>query len=279
MQQQERPSTKQRYVAYYTGQSERHKHNHTEIDKIYMQLQRVWEQGSLMQQLELTLSLHHYQEQRGYWRDWERWNTNALTNASSIPFSEDVGFLHNNLGRAYHRLGTLSQAVHHFQCALDIFTTTQNEIGIATVHNNMGLLAETMGEWQEAILCHQKAITLRSKLDLQVQVAESLSNLGALLSNLSRWDEALTYLQRALTIQIANNVPTTTTRINIANVYFQAGQPELAQEHYEQALHQFRKLGHAEGQIAAHDGLGILAAHKGDIAIAHTHYVSSLSIW
>ncbi|MBF0309129.1 MAG: tetratricopeptide repeat protein [Magnetococcales bacterium] len=81
-------------------------------------------------------------------------------NAAALPLLQgalqreaDNPLFHGNLALTLHRLGRVSEALHHFRQALRLHPP------FADAHNNLGLLLREMGQEEEAMACFETALT------------------------------------------------------------------------------------------------------------------------
>ncbi|MGA2178884.1 MAG: tetratricopeptide repeat protein [Verrucomicrobiota bacterium] len=188
--------------------------------------------------------------QTAYWRNSESLWTHTLT-CTSDNF---VG--HNNLGNVLLKMGSVDEAIVHYQ------TTLQIKPDYAEAHNNLGNALLQKGSVDEAITHFQRA------LQINPDSAEAHNNLGNALLQKGSVDEAITHFQKALQIKPdfaeAHN--------NLGNALLQKGSVDEAIVHYQKALQ--IKPDYAE----AHYNLGNALNKKGRVDEAITHFQKALQI-
>ena len=222
--------------------------------------------------------------QTAYWRNSESlWtHTLACTSANDIA--------HNNLGNALLKMGSVEEAITHYQKALQInpdYAKAHNNLGIALLQKgsveeaithyqkalqinpdyaeacyNLGNALLQKGSVDEAITCYQKA------LQINPDYAKAYSNLGNALLQKGRVDEVIVYYQKALQIEPGS----AETHNNLGNALLQKGRVDEAITHYQKALQI------TPDYTEAHNNLGNALLQKGRVDEAITHYQKALQI-
>jgi protein O-mannosyl-transferase len=153
-------------------------------------------------------------QQTHHWRDSESLWTHALACTTSNAVAE------GNLANALYKQGRMSEALGHFQMALEI------KPDYSDAHNGLGFALLQKGQTDEAIAHFQQA------LQAQPDFAAAHNNLGIALLQTGRAAEAVTHLQSAL----RTNPNQAETQNNLGYALLRTGQVEAAVAHYEQAL-------------------------------------------
>jgi len=222
--------------------------------------------------------------QTGYWKDSVSLWTHTLACTSGNYLAQ------NNLAMALAEQGRLTEAIGHYEQALQIepdYVKAQNNLGVALagqgrlteavehyqralqlrpddaeVHNNFGIALAGLGRPAEAIDHYQRA------LQFDPDNAEAHNNLGVALASQGRLTEAIEHDQRALQFK----PDFAQAHYNLGNAL--AGQGRLAEAvtHYEQALQ--LKPDYAE----VHNNLGMVLARQGNFAEAVKHYERVLQL-
>jgi Flp pilus assembly protein TadD len=138
----------------------------------------------------------------------------------ALEIKPDDAEAHTNLGIALYQTGKREEAMEHFQQALRI---NPNK---AEAHGNLGIALAQTGKIEEAIAHYERA--LRIKPD----IAEVYSNLGNALARVGRVPEAIVQYEQALRIKpdIAE------VHYNLGNALARVGRVPEAIVQYEQAL-------------------------------------------
>jgi tetratricopeptide (TPR) repeat protein len=164
---------------------------------------------------------------------------------------------HNNLGNALLQMGRESEAIPHFQKALQI------QPDYAEAHYNLGNALVQEGRLDEALAQY------RTALQIQPDFAEAHSNLGNALLSKGQVEQALVHLQKA----VESQPDYAEWHCNLANALRQAGRVDEALAHYQQALTIQPRL------AGAYYSLGnLLLYQKGQVDEAIAHYQKALEL-
>ena len=213
-------------------------------------------------------------QQTSYWRNDEALWIHAIACTSGNYTA------HNNLGYVLAARGQDSEAIKHYQQALEFnpnFADCANNLGtvylhqeqldkaldyyhralainpdLAEVHNNMAILLTKQGKTAEAIEHYRKAI------ELKPDRAEFYNNLANLLATTGQTPEAMPLFQKALEVDPDN----AKVHYNLANIAFAQGQWQEAIDHYQHALKQM------PDSVHAHYQLGLALERRGQVAAA-----------
>ena len=223
-------------------------------------------------------------KQTSYWRNDESLWEHAITCTSGNYTA------HNNLGYVLAAQGRTTEAIEHYQKALEIDPDcAEADNNLATVflnqerldealgyyrqalatdpnfaeaHNNLGILLTEQGQITEAIEHYQKAI------ELNPNRAEFYNNLGNLLATQGRTAEAIGKFQKALEVE----PDYAKVHYNLANIFAAQGRVDEAIEHYQRALEQMPSSTHAHYQ------LGLLLESRGRFAAAIAQFGKILEL-
>jgi tetratricopeptide (TPR) repeat protein len=214
------------------------------------------------------------------WKQTSCWRNDASLWEHALACTSGNYTAHNNLGYVLAAQGRNSEAIKHYQQALEFnpsFADCANNIGtvylhqeqldeamdyyhralainpdFAEVYNNMAILLTKQGKTAEAIEHYRKAI------ELKPDRAEFYNNLANLLATSGRTTEAMPLFQKALEVDPDN----AKVHYNLANIAFAHGQWQEAIEHYQQALKQM------PDSVHAHYQLGLALERRGQVAAA-----------
>ena len=170
-----------------------------------------------------------------------------------------------NLGIALADEGQVSDAVQHFNRALEINSSDAKSI------NNLGKVLSSQGKLDEAIQDFHRA------LQLAPDDVPTLNNLGAALTDQGKWNDAIQELDRALQLKPED----AGALYNLANVFAAQRDFDDADEKYEQAL----QINPDFADAQCNYGLALARQGKWDEAIEHyqraiqlqPHYVKALN--
>jgi superkiller protein 3 len=142
---------------------------------------------------------------------------------------------HNNLAIAFQDQGDLTEAIAHYQKALEIKPHD------AEAHFNMGDAYYRQGKLAEAISHYQRA------LDIEPRFADADRNLGIVFRRQNRLTEAIACYQKALEIKPHD----AEAHYNLGNAYYQQGRLAEAISHYQRALDIKPDLAEAHNNLGA----------------------------
>jgi tetratricopeptide (TPR) repeat protein len=166
--------------------------------------------------------------QTRYWRN----SVSLWTHALACTSRNYVG--HNNLGMVLAGQGRFTEAIEHYQEALEI------KPGSAEVYNNWGMVLAGQGRFTEAIEHYQKA------LEIKPGSAEVYNNWGAVLAEQGQPVKAIEYYRKALEI-----------KPDYAAAHFNLGDALAKQARYSEAIEQFQQAVRLRpDSAAAHFNLG-----------------------
>lgn len=134
---------------------------------------------------------------------------------------------HFNLGNALREQGKLELALDHFQLAAEM--TPED---LSTLYQ-CASLAQDLGMFYLANIHYQNI------LKLNPSHLPSLRNYGLCLHAINELDEALKVFQKWKTLDLDNSQP----YVNIANIFREQGQSDLAFEHYQQSVKLSNEIG------------------------------------
>lgn len=223
-------------------------------------------------------------KQTSYWRNDESLWEHAIACTSGNYTA------HNNLGYVLAAEGRTTEAIEHYQRALEInpdCAESDNNLGtvfldqgqldkalgyyrqalaidpnFAEAHNNLGILLSKQGKTAEAIEHYQKAI------ELNPNRAEFYNNLGKLFATQGHAARAMAQFHKALEVEPDN----AKVQYNLANVAFAQERWDEAVEYYQQALKQMPDSTHAHYQ------LGLALQCRGQYAAAIAQFQKVLEL-
>jgi tetratricopeptide (TPR) repeat protein len=152
--------------------------------------------------------------QVSYWKDSESLWTQALSRTSDNVMAE------LNLGEANYKLGRITEAIAHFERALQI------EPNEAIVHGSLGSALMKIGQTKAALAHFQKSLEILPKQ------AAMHSSLGVALLETGRAEESLVHLQTAVKIDPADS----DAHYNLGNTFLHLGRANEAVAEYDRAL-------------------------------------------
>ena len=164
----------------------------------------------------------------------------------------DRAILHNMLGLAYQKVGSIEKAREHLNDALELRYKTGDVLGEARTLGNLGATYLSQGRYIKAIELYQKAGQLFSSADDSSpnDFGNILTNLSSVYAEMGQNDKALSYQHQALTIYEKAG-----DRAGIASSFHNIGYIESEQLNYSAAVYAFKKAILIREKI--HDRFGV----------------------
>ncbi|GIJ70531.1 SARP family transcriptional regulator [Virgisporangium ochraceum] len=145
----------------------------------------------------LTWALADHVQRRGHWQDWVRIQQTALHAARSLDDRAKQAHAHRGLGRAYARLGRLTDADDHYRRALRIFDGLGDLRGQGHVRRGLAWLQELQGDHAGALRQNEAALALFSAAGYRTAEADCRNAIGWNLAHLGEYRAALAYCEQA----------------------------------------------------------------------------------
>ncbi|MCH9646713.1 MAG: CHAT domain-containing protein [Deltaproteobacteria bacterium] len=163
----------------------------------------------------------------------------AIASGALDPSAEALARL--NTGVAYRNLGDSAKAVAAFERAIEVFQTLKEPGNLSNAWLNLGIVRHlNLGDLDAAETAFRQALRLAVQTDEARQRIQSRFYLGRLLLDQERWDEA--------------------------------------EEQFEICLKVSTASGSAEGRWSALEGLGLLAASRGDLEAASQQLLQAVGM-
>ena len=163
---------------------------------------------------------------------------------------------HSNLAAALASQGKIDEAIEHFQRAIQLKPL------FADAHNNLGNVLATQGRRVEAIEQYEQAIQLKP------DYFDAHYNLGNALATQGKMVEAIQHYEQAIQIKPDH----AEAHNNLANVLVNQGKMVEAIEHYERAIQI------SPNYLEAHYNLGNILAEQGNLPEAVQHFQKALDL-
>lgn len=173
--------------------------------------------------------------------------TKALTFCRTHHFRHIETMSLNNLGMFHWGNSQFDKALSFFYQALEMNKTyfPEKENSRATYENNIGLIYQELKQFDKAIDFHKQSLATRKKLGLISDQAVSLANLGVCYQNQNLFEKAKHYFLKAIQLskQAENLRLYHSLHGNLATIYAETDQYELAIDHYKIALNRPESIG------------------------------------
>jgi signal transduction histidine kinase/ActR/RegA family two-component response regulator len=156
--------------------------------------------------------------------------------APLIENEKEKAINYNELGIAYERKGSYTEAFSNYLTALKIYEQLDDKQGIAQEYLNIGLIRLYKEEYKLGTEYFKKALTIFYELNNMEGVASALNNLGICETELGNYLSSLEYFKKVLAIdeKMGNKSNIASSTNNVGTAY------ELLKE-YKKALTYFYK--------------------------------------
>ena len=159
-----------------------------------------------------------------------------------------------NRGISLAALFRMEEAVTQYQQALAVYEALDSRSDIAGTLNSLGIALLNSGKASAALPHEERALAMAEQLQDPIAIARSSLNLGNVYHALGRYRDALRSEERAL--QLIRDRPGFARQVglvlnNIASIYFDQHETELALRYHQQALAVKEKANSAPGEIAS----------------------------
>ncbi len=112
-----------------------------------------------------------------------------------------AGAAHSRIARVLRRQGQYDPAMQHLRRANELFTSAQDDRGIASSLDDMGRVHWLRGAYGQALDFHRQALTLRKQLGDRRSIALSIANIGRVHFDSGSFKPAITQFREALDLR------------------------------------------------------------------------------
>lgn len=185
-----------------------------------------------------------------------------------------------NLGRAYHYLGQIKQAIEFYERAL----TTAREIGDRRNEGNwlgnLGIAYSDLGQVERAIEHYQQALAISREVGDRRGEGNMLGILGVAHRLLGQVERAIAHCQQALAVgrEIGDRNAEGVWLGNLGTAYRHLGQLGRSIEQYQQALAIAREIGDRQREEEWLGNLGVAYRRLGQLERSIEHCQQALAI-
>lgn len=136
---------------------------------------------------------------RGHLHDWITTQHIAVAAAERLGDTRTQADMERILGVAYWEASRSTDAIHHYEKALDLYRQL-GDLGWQSITlSNLGLVHWRHGRYEEALAYHRQALACSRGTDAnRREEANILANLGLACWSLGRYEEALEHHEQAL---------------------------------------------------------------------------------
>lgn len=176
--------------------------------------------------------------------------------------------------------GSYRQALQYSTQALEIGTAHDLGEKTAIVHSNMALIYTKMGDYEKANEYNFNALRIFESQGNPLQIARVNLSVGTLFILLKENEKAGAYLQRALEAfrEVDDLRGQSISLTNLASIYKQEGNEQLALESYQQAVAIDEQINDLQGISSNYSGIGDIYFSRGEYRTAMDFYLKSLEL-
>ena len=219
---------------------------------------------------QLPWTLATFFNRQGRWQEMAASQRIALDAARRLGDADAQARTHRDLGHAYLRLGSYTEAHRHLGDALCLYERLRDVNGQARVHHSLTLIAERGHRYDMAIEHAQQALALYESAGNRAGQAAALNAVGWYHALREHYPAALDQCRRALALhqELAHRPGEAATWDSLGYIHHRLGEHPRALHCYHQALHRYRELGdrYLEAEVLTHIGDTHEAAGQPDAA-------------
>ncbi|MBD2546252.1 tetratricopeptide repeat protein [Planktothricoides raciborskii] len=182
---------------------------------------------------------------RGNWDEAEKLYRQSLDLSTELGDRAGMASNWGRLGYIARNRGKWDEAEKLYRQCLEIETELGDRPGMASSWGVLGDIARNRGKWDEAEKLYRQSLDLRTELGDRAGMAETWASLGENELGKGNLDTAEQYLTEALADM--ENLKMTwhiaETNFDLAKLWRQRGNEEIAQKHYEKSHQLYEKLG------------------------------------
>lgn len=186
----------------------------------------------------LATGMSEYLYVRGHWTDRLAALKIGLSAAQKGNLKQAEATILDALGTAYSTIGKPTQAIEHYNQALDLQRELDNQFAESLLLSSLGAVYVEVGQLESAIPCFQAAIDLARQMGDQATVAEELNNLGMAYEQQGEFEEAIDCYEQSLIIarESEDGYAAGIALINLGRSFASLGWHQQATESFQQAL-------------------------------------------
>jgi len=162
----------------------------------------------------------------------------------------DVGQIINNIGLAYFYLGDWSAAERYWQESMLIFSALGERSAELLSLNNLAIIDGELGHFSKAIEKFERILDLIPPGRAKSTRGFALINLAAEHKGLGNFNEALKFYSLAIDETPVEQVIYRSAISGLGETYYGAGQFDLSERHFDQALQLARRFN--DGRLEVH---------------------------
>jgi len=229
---------------------------------------------------QLARSVATFLDLRGDWPTLAETHRVAEAAADRLGDLNAQAYAQRVLGRADTQLGRYSDAQHHHERALTLFTQAGNVYGQAQTHGDLSWLHTQQGDGELGLDHVARALELFRATGNRFGEVSALNGVGFCHIGLGRYREALVYCEQALAgfEEFGDRLGQADTWDSLGLAHHHLGDHDRAVECFERALETYREAGdrYREAETLTH--LGDDRHMAGEVAHAGEKWRQALAI-
>lgn len=152
--------------------------------------------------------------------------------------SVQLGYVYNNLGDAFYKIGNVPLAKENTEKSMTIFKNINNQRGIAYSSVNLGFVNRINHDYREALKYFRNAIELRKTFHDSAGIASATLELGQTFYEMKEYQEAMNYFKKSLDLHtlLNNKNYMAYSYYGMAEVFFQKNEYDSALVYYQNSL-------------------------------------------
>ncbi|HEV2073212.1 MAG TPA: tetratricopeptide repeat protein, partial [Thermomicrobiales bacterium] len=229
------------------------------------------------QGLILATSMWRYWTSRGRFASGTRWLRQMLDQPSTVGPSVRARAL-NNLGNLVFELGQHVAATEYYEESRQIYEAAGDVNGVADALNNLGMIFVHNGDLEAALNAMRQSMEIRKVTGDSLALPTTLSNLGDMAIFQGDFDQAERYHREAydLRCEIGNKRGIALSCYNLGTLAILRRDWDAARNWHERGLKSANEIDDAYSQACLNLGRGVVANHRGDVAMAVASLTAAL---
>jgi diguanylate cyclase (GGDEF)-like protein len=236
--------------------------------------------GELPHAAQHFIQVAHLERQLGRFEDAKTHLTMVLDLAQQTKDNRLEGEARAGLASLELMQGNFVQALSALQQTLELQRGAGDQKQLAKTLTNTGLTYIKLGEYEIALRHLFDAYSLVKSLDDLKLTISVLVNIGLAFENLEDLQNAREYYARSLEASqtFGDPILLSINTLNLGQLDRKAGDLERAAERFMAVLNSAKETGFLQGQVAARDGLGMVARQQGHFDVALAHHQNALEL-
>ena len=252
----------------------------TEHDNFRSALGWLEHGGGLETRLRLVAALWRFWWMRGHLTEGRGWLDRALDEADGLPPAVLAKAL-SGAGILAESQGDYEPAILLHEKALGLWSSIEDQFGIASAFTNLGIVADVFGDYDRATDLHTRALAIWRELDDDLGIAGSLNELGKLAINRGDYEAAEDLLSQSLAICRASGDASAVGSVleRLGGLAFYREDYDQAARFHEESLDVWRELHDSRMIAQTLVNLGEVVHHQGGLDRAEESYQEALLLF